>query len=82
MARPHRPRHEGMLMEYRAEDRPRKLALLSARTEGNLDALVRLSGYSRRHLYRLIERWKLWPVVNAARVRRLTRNAAEQRSAA
>ncbi len=82
MARPHRPRHEGLLMEYRAEDRPRVLALLFARTEGNIVALGRLTGYSRQQLYRLIDRWKLWPVVNAARLRRLTRTLAEQRSAA
>lgn len=55
------------LSESPPEERRRILTRAIYRYGGNLRRLTHYLGYSRRHVYRLVESLHLWPVVNEAR---------------
>jgi len=59
-------------------ERRRTLALWLAKCEGNLLRTAHTLGIHRSHMYRLVESLRLWPVVNAARAERLTRERAQR----
>lgn len=61
----------GWLWNLGREERRAKVAQVIARTDGNLVKTAHQLGIHRSHLYRLIWRDELWPVVNAARERYL-----------
>lgn len=42
------------------------------RAEGNLRRAAARLGVSREYIYRLVDQYELWPVVNKARVERIT----------
>jgi hypothetical protein len=62
-----------------AEERRRYIAGVIARCEGSLLKTAFELGIHRSHLYRLIWKHKLWPVVNAVRRKKAERRAIMRR---
>lgn len=56
------------------------LAHAVVEAEGKLLVVAHDLGYHRSHIYRLIDKYRLWPVVNKVRKRRLLKEAKERRS--
>lgn len=57
-------------------DQRRTVGLCIARTGGRLHKAAHELGINRSHIYRLVRRLHLWPLVNQARQERITRAAA------
>jgi len=47
--------------------------------DGKLVHAAHHIGYSRSHLYRLVRRYRLWPLVNQLRVERIARERLEKK---
>lgn len=69
----------GSLCAYPKNERRPILAEAVLECEGNLTHVAHDLGYHRSHIYRLIDEYRLWPVVNKLRRRRLEREARERR---
>ena len=69
----------GMLMQHPQEDRRAILARAVVESEGVLVHAAFALGYSRRHLYRLIDQYRLWPIANRMRIKRLEREKRDRR---
>lgn len=71
--------NEGSLCVYSRRQRRVILADSVLHCEGKLIHVAHDLGYHRSHIYRLIDAYRLWPVVNKIRKRRLEREARERR---
>jgi hypothetical protein len=73
------PFYKGNLCHFRraSTDSRRKLAETILETGGNLSKTAYYLGLSRNQTYYLVDTWKLWPVVNEARRRRISQRRKE-----
>lgn len=69
----------GSLCAHPKQLRRAKLAEAVVSCEGKLLHVAFELGYHRSHIYRLIDEYRLWPVVNRIRRQRLEREARERR---
>lgn len=69
----------GSLCAYPKSQRRAKLAESVVECEGKLLHVAHELGYHRSHIYRLIDEFRLWPIVNKIRKQRLEREARERR---
>ncbi len=69
----------GSLCAYPKSKRRAMLAQAVLECEGVLRHTAHALGYHRSHMYRLIDEYRLWPVVNKIRKRRIAREARERR---
>ncbi len=60
-----------MLAWLHPDDRRLYLAKRVLEYEGNLTRVAFRTGYHRQHIYRLIRKYELWPLVNEIRTRRI-----------
>lgn len=67
----------GVLMTHAEKDRRRVLARYIVECEGNLLKTAWRMGYNRSHMYRLVEQFEMWPLINEVRVRRTQRDWKE-----
>ena len=70
--------NEGSLCAHPKSERRVILARTVLECEGKLMHVAHELGYHRSHIYRLIDKHRLWPVVNRVRVERLEREARER----
>lgn len=81
MGTPIQWRNAGQLLEYPPEERRLVLARIVVEAEGRVTHIARATGYHRTYVHKLLYRFRLWNVVNAARIKRLEREAADRRRA-
>lgn len=69
----------GFLMQHTRSERRVILADAVLQCDGKLVHTAHELGYSRSHLYRLIDEHRLWPLINKVRAERLQRERAQRR---
>ena len=71
--------NEGSLCAYPPSERRLALATSLEEHEGNLRHTAHALGYHRSRIYQLVYQYRLWPVINRLRTKRLERKARERR---
>ncbi len=72
-------RSAGILAYMEPAERRAMLARSVIDCQGVMKHVAFELGYSRRHMYRLIHQYRLWPVMNKVRIKRLEKKARERR---
>ena len=70
--------NEGSLCAHPKTKRRVILARTVLECEGKLIHVAFTLGYHRSHIYRLVDEYRLWPVVNRVRIERLQRESRER----
>ena len=69
----------GSICAYPPEQRRLVIATVIEEQEGNMRHIAHALGYHRSHMYRLIYKYRLWPVMNKMRKRRIERKQRDRK---